>query len=444
MANGIEKGTIGNFPFFPLEFDKNAQPVDPAQMDSLRQFLDSGEAPSDLFVVSHGWNNDEAEAMARYRNLFGHIGGLLDGGAVAGLGGRRFAIAGVFWPSKKFADRDLIAGGAAAAEDAADVGLAATVNRLRAFLGDPASDAVLTQAQQLLPQIGQPAAQRQFLALLKSLPVSIQGDAEDQPKELASDSHADLFDRLASPIFVPEEDPDAGGAASLDLTAGGDVGLGDVLDGAKGAAQRLLNLFTYYGMKERAGIVGVTGLNPFLAGLRAAHPRLRLHLMGHSFGGRLVTAAVNGPAPFQPSTLTLLQAAFSHFGFASKYDGRNDGAFRAVVAAGKVQGPLLVTRSRQDVAVGVAYAVASRVAGQIAAAIGDANDRFGGIGRNGALATPEAANRDLLQPGAGRYDFSGGARVFNLNGDAIITSHGDVARPETAFAALSAVAAATV
>ena len=36
-------------------------------------------------------------------------------------------------------------------------------------------------------------------------------------------------------------------------------------------------------------------------------------------------------------------------------------------------------------------------------------------------------------PAGDKYDFTTpGKRVFNLNGDAIIQSHGDVARPETA------------
>lgn len=47
-------------------------------------------------------------------------------------------------------------------------------------------------------------------------------------------------------------------------------------------------------MKERAGLVGQVGLNPLLRSLQAALPAVRLHLAGHSFGGRLVTAAVAG------------------------------------------------------------------------------------------------------------------------------------------------------
>ena len=52
-------------------------------------------------------------------------------------------------------------------------------------------------------------------------------------------------------------------------------------------------------MKERAGKVGRGGVNPLLREIRAAAPDLRVHLVGHSFGGRLVTAAAMGRAGSQ-------------------------------------------------------------------------------------------------------------------------------------------------
>ena len=143
---------------------------------------------------------------------------------------------------------------------------------------------------------------------------------------------------------------------------------------------------------------------------QGASPRLRIHLIGHSFGARLVTALAEGPAG-QPTltfnTLTLLQAAFSHNGFAAKFDGSRDGAFRAVLSGHKVTGPIVVTHSRNDRAVGVAYPLASRIAGQDAAGLGDDNDKFGGLGRNGAQHTPERVV-GTLQPVGSTYAFEPG------------------------------------
>lgn len=50
-----------------------------------------------------------------------------------------------------------------------------------------------------------------------------------------------------------------------------------------------MNLSTYFKMKIRAGTVGSKGLAPLID--RLAQNVDRVHLVGHSFGGRLVTAA---------------------------------------------------------------------------------------------------------------------------------------------------------
>ncbi|MGE5755923.1 MAG: hypothetical protein ACM35G_09435, partial [Planctomycetaceae bacterium] len=125
-------------------------------------------------------------------------------------------------------------------------------------------------------------------------------------------------------------------------------------------------------------------------------------------------------------------------GFASRFDGANDGSFRAVVADRRISGPILITHSVQDEAVGIAYPLASRIAGQDASALGDANDRYGGIGRNGAQKTAEAVPGTLL-PVGGAYTFSAG-KVFNLNADRVITGHSDICKPQVAYALLAAVA----
>ena len=137
--------------------------------------------------------------------------------------------------------------------------------------------------------------------------------------------------------------------------------------------------------------------------------------------------------------MTLLQAAFSHYGFAEGYDGDKDGFFRRMVTDNMVRGPVIITHSRHDIAVGFAYALASRLAHQVAAGLGDANDLYGGIGRNGAQKTPEAVTGQLQQAGTD-YDFTSPS-VVNLNADDIITGHSDIRSEPVAFAVLSAVAA---
>ena len=141
----------------------------------------------------------------------------------------------------------------------------------------------------------------------------------------------------------------------------------------------------------------------------------------------------------QPDSLTLLEAAFSHYGFSPDNGQGNAGFFRAVVQEGVVRGPLVATFSALDTVVGKVYAVASRLAGDNLKAIGDENDPFGGIGRNGAQKTKEAV-KDVLHAVGQAYDFESG-KVTNLDGsDGLITNHSDVTNDKVTYAFASAVA----
>jgi len=169
---------------------------------------------------------------------------------------------------------------------------------------------------------------------------------------------------------------------------------------------------------------------------------LRLHLVGHSFGGLLVTSTAWGGETATPAlpieTMTLLQAAFSQHGFAELADG-SQGRYRSVLTEARVSGPTLVSHTRNDRAVGIAYALASRFAGQTAASlgIGMPDDRFGGIGANGARRTPESVDGELLPTGS-PYDFEPG-RLYNLLADRHIDGHSDVAGEAVAHAIVEAI-----
>jgi len=98
---------------------------------------------------------------------------------------------------------------------------------------------------------------------------------------------------------------------------------------------------------------------------------------------------------------------------------------------------LLATYSAQDVAVGTDFAVTSRLNGNTTSAIGDENDPYGGIGRNGALKTPESkvmVLKDITKTPLTPYVFQTGL-VTCLNGsDGLIKNHGDVTNPNVTYA----------
>ena len=147
----------------------------------------------------------------------------------------------------------------------------------------------------------------------------------------------------------------------------------------KNGAAKVLNFLSYWTIKARAGTIGeALGAHVFPT-LTGSGP-IRLHLVGHSFGARLVTAIANSFSPhgaLRLQDLTLLQGAFSQNGMTS-----GEGPYSAVL--GKIPGPIAMTHPHNDVACSLAYPLASRLSGDTPQGFGAADDPFGAMGANGA------------------------------------------------------------
>ena len=365
--------TLNGFPYDEIVFGADGLPVDPSQRGTAAP-LAADPAVTDLLFLCHGWNEDDGQVRVFYGALTLALSQA--GGSPPGLG-----VVGVVWPSKVF-DKDEAQLAAAAANLAAD----------------PAQRAAFTQA------------------VRATVPTTAPAPAWADP----GDQQDMFFGMAPGAVF------DALGAGSLDPLEDG--------------AANVLNLATYYVMKARSGLVGGAGLAPVLAATRRARPDLRLHLAGHSFGARVVAAALCGADPLPVSSATLIQGAFSHFGFARHWDGVHDGLFRPALLDGRVTGPMVVTYSHHDQEVGIAYALASRLAGQADSAlgpIGGPHDKFGALGANGALATPESVWQPMLPMGGPAYALVAGA-VNNLDATAYIPSHSAVTSVEVAQAVVAA------
>lgn len=444
---------LAGFPYFEVQFDRDGQVHAHSEVAALVDGVEQ-RAVSDLFVIAHGWNNDMAGARALYANYVGRVRELIDAGHGQGVESRNSAVLGVLWPSLKFGDQELIPGGAASAGSVVtDSVLRAQLDGLKGVFSASDADAKLERAKALVPKLEDSTSARRELAdLLRAVVPRDAADAEDASDRFFAQDGAELMDRLSQPTLPTGPSGRHRGSGSMGGASGGLGGSGRPADGgaadfelslagARAAARRLLNYVTYYQMKERAGVVGRDGVNGVLRELRARRPDLRIHLVGHSFGARLVTAAAVGPDD-RPAvgiaTMTLLQAAFSHNGFAERYDQVNDGFFRRLVTDRMVVGPVLISHTANDSSVSQWYPIASKIAGQAASALGDENDLYGGLGRNGAQKTPEAVDGTLLEIG-GRYGLEGG-KLYNLQADAFIKDHNDVTGGQIVHAMLTAVA----
>jgi len=426
-----------------LRFDKDGQ---------VRSDVTLPGATKQVFVFSHGWNNDANDARNLYGAFFRNFEKI--GQARFNLTAvEPFAVVGVFWPSKKFSEGLAVFGGGdpggAASIGGRAEGETKVISKLEEMKSLFTSDRerkLLNDAIGLVGELNDKATARaEFVQKIRSLLDPSAADREDASTTFFESEPDELMESLKLKIKTSTNDRTEEDAATAALPSGPPklalddvVAAENVLSGFFNSALNLLNYTTYFEMKTRAGTIGKSGIAPFLDRLSPSIEAI--HLIGHSFGGRVVTAAAANSTTPRIRSMTLLQAAFSHNGFSKK----KNGFFRAVVEQKRVNGPILVTHSILDRAVGVAYPLASRINQDDRLALGDKNDRFGAIGRNGAqeMEVMEVDNAEtMLRPATDpqSYQFKQPI-IYNLNGDTLITGHGDVTNEAIVSAVLSAVA----
>ncbi|MFC6606649.1 hypothetical protein ACFQFC_06240 [Amorphoplanes digitatis] len=304
--------SIAGLPFWEITFDADGDPDGPGRDALLAEVPARGI--TDLFVFSHGWNNERRTARRLYNGFFGLLAGQLratpaDPPVVAGL-------AGVVWPSKRWSDEPIpdfgpataaaLPGAAAATEVAPAPADASSPTLDKQTLDDlrdtfPAATRALDRMAALLETEPTDAALAEFHSLLAEFTAASgaaqddgEGDGAAAGPRMLVDAPERLFERYRDALR------DAG--VEIPGGSGGAAGLGDRLKGAWNGAKEALRQATYWEMKNRSGVVGRDGLGPALAALHGAAPGLRVHLIGHSFGARLVSYALAG-LPGRPAHL---------------------------------------------------------------------------------------------------------------------------------------------
>jgi hypothetical protein len=441
---------IMGHPYWELSFGKSGDLTARDLGGFVAEVAASGTA--DVFMMSHGWGSSPAAAHGLYEALFPLVAEAAE--QMSGIGPIGFA--GIFWPSLWFPDPPPEA--AAQVAEAVHAGRPGAANTalsgrqitdtLKASFDDPWQQANLEQMGRLIDdgiggvgretQATQQARLVQFHGLLQTLVRDDPQPAEDAGETalLCTDNPASAYADISDVVGSAQ----SGGAAE----SIGDV-FGKIWNGAKDA----LRVASYYEMKARAGDVGRNGLGPLLERLHAQQPGIRVHLMGHSFGARLVSFALSGitSAAVSPvASLCLIQGAFSHWSFACLQDMPFGTAGALNQYANRVHGPLVATFSEYDWAVGRWYPKASFLAQQDAEAANPAS-QWGGMGSDGFQGVSPASSLDLLPVGTAYsltpgsfYRVDGSAVIANTSQSAFSGAHSDIRHPEIAW--LAAVAAA--
>ncbi|AQT70533.1 hypothetical protein [Streptomyces sp. fd1-xmd] len=447
----------GVSPYWELTFDAEGH-VSTSQRDAMRAGV-RDESITDLIVFSHGWNNSRSIASALYQRFFEPVPELLDRGESRS----KVGYVGIIWPSMRWTDEPIPAFSSQpetappGQDGTAAFGLTATAQQTalpRSLDGDtrkalvdvfPGRADLIEQLAELLNERPEDAKSLDhFFRLAKSLVEDTNAgsdteeEASGQPAMLA-DAPRDVF-RSFLPYLtrVGVRDPDVDdGTASFGRSP---------LRGLWNGAREMLRQTTYYQMKQRAGQVGRFGLGPILSLLQEGPAAPRVHLVGHSFGARLVSFALKDLPDDADcvQSLTLLQAAFSHFSFAESlpHDKARSGELRH--SQKKVDGPIVACFSKHDDSVGTFYPIASLLKGDDAAAM-ETLYRWGALGHDGIQGTNEVVPFSIavgeMTP---TYDFPSKGYV-NMDAASVVCrggppsgAHSDICHPELASVVLSA------
>ncbi|MET9829916.1 serine-threonine protein kinase [Streptomyces sp. NPDC006385] len=438
----MAKPAVSVRPYWELTFDADGDP-DAGRRDRLLAGVAQHDV-RDLIVFAHGWNSDRSGATRLYDRFFAPIPRLAPAA--------RIGYVGVVWPSMRFSDEPIPDFPRAVA---AEMPRRPTLDKdtRRALLETfPGRATVIEQIARLLDQ--QPREEpelaefgRLVRILVEVVPPGPQalfaadtlaeGVPQSPPEMLSGPVVAvcEEFARALTYLETPDGPPD--GAASFSLP--------NPWEGA----HELLRQATYYAMKRRAGTVGERGLGRVIGQLATRAPDVRVHLVGHSFGARLVSFALRGlPKGVRAvKSVTLLQGAFSHYAFASRlpHDARAGGVLEG--QHNRVDGPLVCCHSRHDTALSTIYPLASRMAGDArgvaALDIGRMlGAKWGAMGHDGVQAVPGTRSFKLADALRATLPASG---CVNVDAAAVVRrggpptgAHSDILHRELAQLVLAA------
>ncbi|WP_199547020.1 serine-threonine protein kinase [Streptomyces sp. N35] len=427
-------------PYRELTFDADGD-VQAGQLAAVRALR-----VRDLVVFAHGWNNDRSMATTFYDRFFAPFAALDPPGTTGYVG--------VLWPAMGSPHDplpDSAPRGAAGPVDAVGPALRpeldeATRQALRTAFPDRA-DVVDRLARMLAEQPTNHAAFDEFGLFVRKLaevpprgaPASFAQDIEAEDAAPGSTDPAMLFDDPATVCRAFTDALEELGAVPSRAREGAfGIGLDRLWDGGK----ELLRQGTYYAMKRRAGTVGQLGLGPALGELAERNPDLRIHLVGHSFGARLVSFALRGlpKSVTNVKSVTLLQGAFSHHAFAPRLPHQAGGG----VLRGqerRIDGPLVCCHSEHDAALKVFYPLASRLAGDSTGLLGD-DPKWGALGYGGIKGVDGTKRLTLAQALAGGLPKDGCVNVDAAakvrRGGPPSGAHSDILHKELAQVVLAA------
>ena len=424
-------------PWYVVPFDKNGVCTAPL---TRRHLVDSVRTDnySDVFLFSHGWNNDWNTASERYEDFIGGFAKMRHDFGLSPPSAYRPLLAGIFWPSTALVmpweRAPKFAGAPANADDGAEAW-----RRELEELGDQVEPAAREEFYRLAQgeHLNENDAAR-LAAIIAKAASKFEQASQDTGNAAPPIGANDILENARSMPGATQVTRKAGSFGFATNTASGPqaaFGLSD-LD-----PRKLVRVATVLQMKDRAARVGAHGVGPLLAEILAVHPAARVHLIGHSYGCIVVLSATSVlKAPAKVESMLLLQPAVSQWCFAKDVAGRGfAGGYRPTLSL--VRKPIFTTFSSKDVPLTKLFHFAARREqdlGQpkIAAGLPQAPSLYaalGGFGPEG-LDPGELQVLDLQSPPTPYALRDPVPKVCALKSERFIDGHGEISVPATWWA----------
>lgn len=407
-------------PLYLLQFDKRGTPTSPATRAELIEAVRAGRY-SDVYIFAHGWNNDFDASETLFKTFFQ---GFL--GARPADPAWQPVFVGIQWPSIAIVfpweKGPQLAGGTPDNEFQ------------RRAAAQIAAELPPIQALRFTQLLGQPALSNSNQTELAALVcAAIRADGLSDAGETSPDEQELLSAWRSLQNSSAAEDNS------------GDFGFADEPGAAPRAAglgfldpRNLVRGATVYMMKDRAGVIGSVGVKPLIEALASTGAQIRL--IGHSFGARVMLAALStATLQHKVRSALLLQPAVNQFCLADAGQipgSAQAGGFRK--ALDQLALPLYTTFSAKDFPLHDTFHLALRRAkdlGEAAIAAGAPPSIYCALGGYGPCGIANGAAASAQIQDSGSYELSAGSRVLALDGTAgRINGHGDVTNRYTWWA----------
>jgi len=416
-------------PFHVVRFGKKGEFEAPSDKEEV---VEAASKATDIFFFSHGWNNDWKTALySRYIAFFESYDKMRKTHGIPQLKDYKPIMVGMYWPATVLADDST--GSPETGEDYSDKQFNKDIKAITTQLKEQ-SKAASMRFEEL---IAKPKLSEEEAGELVGLIASVAQSAEDELDFLGGD-------------FEPQQ---IMADRARCYACAGQGSLSKLIQ----APRWIFRVATYAKMRKRAAIVGSRGVGTLLQGLLDGTPA-RIHLLGHSYGAKVVLSALGATEGRKVQSVLLLQPAISHLAFASTIEGKAK-AGRYYSLFDRVERPIMSTFSKHDVSLYERFHFYMSSEAQVgewddgdkAPSVPPSQDttpsRYAALGGYGPHGLEESLVKEtpIKLPGD-PYSFEGSARLYALNGKQriingkktkLIADHADVINDYTAWALYS-------